>query len=385
MWNEKCGIEFDMKDETIKGKGRDTLRQVEIKMREMIILTLLMMTYTYSHADSAKYYRSVSTKGIKEFVLQGPVSPYMADRVNCFRITSDTLGRIVEVVYLKDGKPAIHPTFHYGRLTIKCSDTSEVWQMLDLNDKPSFPRPEMASLVYYFSQEGVPREKINYGAADNVIEDSAGVARYLFIPDASLRIARMLRTNIKGDTIVDFNGVYEDRFTYDEEGNIAKWAYYSQDGRLTKSNQGVAFTRFEYDHVGNVSQIGFYDEDSRLVLNNEFDWARSRMKYTEYGQISSLANFRPDVSISGDTGAISMYTTMSYDDSGNRILTCVRQFIGGVAQNEVETHYDENGVVTKAVYNFFVNEKSDLAKAVVEYKNGAEVKRTYIDKYGNIR
>jgi len=353
-------------------------------MRIPIFLLISVTFFCCSYADSSQFYRQVGTTGIRHFVLQYPVATDLAQSVNCYRVERDTNGRIIEVVYIKDGKPAFNPVFHYSKLLIVYTDSSEIWRLLDLEGKPSIRQPDMAYYAYYYDSDGLPKEKINYDINGNMIEDSAGISKYLITSQVNERVTRVLRTNIAGDTIIDNDGVYEDRLTYDENGNIIEWAFYSLKGDLSRNKEGFAMSKFEYDKNRNNTQMTFLDENLHLCLNEALECARMRLSYDENGNISSMTSFRPDSSISADSGSLSLTSEALYDEKGNKIKMIVRCFDKGSRLNKVETEYDKNGEILTEIYFFHENEESPLAKAEVRYKDGKEIDTTYFDKDGNI-
>jgi YD repeat-containing protein len=357
------------------------LARARIRITAFIAIS---MTFCHcSNAENVQYYREINTRGFRDFIMQCRIESNLALTVNCFRVRSDTLGRVVEVVYFKDGKPAFNPVYNYNKLTIEYTDSSDVWRLMDLDSKPSFTQANLACIVYQLDSNGVPREKRFYDPNGKITEDSFGVAVYLLSHDTTNRVISMLSTSSNGDTIIDNNGVYEERLSYDTDGNTIEIGYYSPQGRLSNSNQGVAVTKFEYDEIGNVTQIVFLDENSQLCVNNELDFARSEIEYLDCGYVSTIREFRPDDVANEDSGSLCQSTTLTYDDKGNRTKMVVQTYEGGIVQNQVEYEYSGDGDVTRKTYYLYVNKKSDLFKAEILYRNGKIPDTTFIDKFGN--
>lgn len=359
-------------------------------MRFIIILSIISTAFGCSNSDGtaiigAEYYRKVSTRAIKDIFPLYPISPDSARAVNCFQVSRDTAGRIIEIAFLKEGEPALNPAVNFAKLSIAYTDSSETWRLLDLDGRSCFPQSNIDHIVYYMDKNKFARKKTNFDADGNEVEDSIGVSTYLLVPDTKNRIAKVFRSNARGDTIIDNNGVYADTLIYDDRGNITLWSFYSRDGRLANSSQGIAITLFEYDQKGNIIEIRFLDAESLLAVNGELGFARIRTEYNEAGNVSSIAAYKPIDSVPDDSGSLFQLISIRYDDKGNKTKMSTRTFRDEIVQNEVEISYDMAGDPVTATYNFYVNEESDLAKAIVEYQNGVEVKRTYIDKYGNIR
>jgi hypothetical protein len=353
------------------------------------ILLIFMLFCCPVQAQKVKYYKHANTINIKDFSLRYPIDENLAKSANCYRIQFDLKNRVIDFRYFEDGKPALKKALNSGdsfaRLTIEYSDSGEIWRYLDPNGRHDFPDSNISYISYLYNSKGYPVEKINYGLKGNIIEDTAGVAKYLYTNDENGRIVKVLRTNIQGDTIIDNNGEYERRLYYGDKGYIIEDANYSAKNELLDNNKGVAITKYQYDEFCNISQISFLNSKRRPVLDGNLNAAIVKTEYDNSGNIINMACYGLDNSQATEDSNLISRITASYDEKGNRLSLTANNYDSTSTVGNLRMWFDEAGNKIKTVTIFNAKAKSGLAKLEVLYDTaGNAIAKTYYDKEGNI-
>ena len=147
--------------------------------------------------------------------------------------------------------------------------------------------------------------------------------------------------------------IAEIKIEYDEQGNETKYSIYDKDGHLTMSEFGYAVQTSDYNEFGNLVKNSYYDTKGALTKDS-LGYAVVEYKYDQYGNKSSECYYDENQNkISLDAG--DACTSYEYDENGNAIKTIYEGTNGKAIKikhgfSERRNEYDEEGNIIEEKY-----------------------------------
>jgi hypothetical protein len=92
---------------------------------------------------TVKYFRHLRMYKIHDLDFTYPVNPEDYKKINCYKVEYDTLGRIVNAVFLKNGKQAMDIYNELSNIEIEYLENNEKWYYKDLRGKSTIYNVEL--------------------------------------------------------------------------------------------------------------------------------------------------------------------------------------------------------------------------------------------------
>lgn len=299
------------------------------------------------------YFREITISHICRIDPRYRVYEDMAQYGACWKLKLDKRGRLAYMAYIKNGRLSFNYDMRFAYMEVKYSRGRETRLITDEYGVPALKDFGIYSIVYKFDNSEIPISKSFYDDRQNLVEDSLGVAKYLFAYDPQDEHSiTMLRLNARGDTITDSQGVYKNRLTLNDYGYITDSRYFDQKDHLTNSTKGVARIEYIYDNNDKLIALVFTDkEDNRAIFK---DAGASVIKYAY-----------------DDNGY--RKTKLYYDNSVN--LTDENP----IGYASLKNYYADNGLLLKTEN---IKADSSLSQFIDYNENGEPIELSYYDALG---
>ena len=139
---------------------------------------------------------------------------------------------------------------------------------------------------YEYEDEKYPLRKIHLDRELKLTDDRTGVAEYRFKRDPAGRRKSELRLNKNGEVIPEHNGFYEARFAFDDNDYAKYRKGYDKKGLPMEGPGGYATAYFWFDENGTFLKEEFRDINNNLVIFPRGGYAR-----IEYRKIDRYGNW----------------------------------------------------------------------------------------------
>lgn len=225
-----------------------------------------------------------------------------------------------------------------------------------------------------YDEEGVFEEKFEYDDLGNVIKAATFDANKGLICGKGSRIAYAL---------LDYN--------YNEKGLEIKESFYGIDGVAVMTEEGWFANSTEYDNKGRLIKINYWDKDGKPFGIEGTDVSEIRYEYDNDGNIISLSYFDANGNLTEKEGYATLH--FEYDDKGNptKLSYFDAQNVPTSTQPaEIIFEYDEQGNETKrSAYDkdgHLTDQAKDMLGYAVEASDynefGSLVKKIFYDTKG---
>ena len=102
-----------------------------------------------------------------------------------------------------------------------------------------------------------------------LIENGEGVFQYVYQLDDEGRISNRFNKNKLYKNILDDSDIYERRYKYDRNNNLAEVSFWNKDGsRFHSWEKGYSIESIRFDSLGNAIETRYYDENKLPFLNS---------------------------------------------------------------------------------------------------------------------
>jgi hypothetical protein len=266
---------------------------------------------------NVKYFRHLRMYKIHDLTFTYPVDPEDYKKINCYAVKYDENERVEGAVFLKDGEPALDVYNELSSIEIQYSENNEKWFYRDLAGKSVIYNAEYES--YDYDSSGKLLSCTNYSEDNKIVEDTAGVATYLYKTDSLNNVLESLRLNIDGDTITDNIGYCKAVYKYDESNNRIEVANYDKDGRLLLNKNGIAIIRVNYDNNNNRTEFIFYDDHNNKTYHKKLKISKVRHKYDLNGNLIQVESLDKNDDLAFDDSLGFAYYRIKYNDKGDKI------------------------------------------------------------------
>jgi YD repeat-containing protein len=319
------------------------------------------------------YFEKVDLDGAGRFVGRFPLEAPALAKTDAYALTLDKAGRVAEVAYYRRGRNMPDPVFGASRVRITQDGEFEVRTKLNSRGQP-------------VASDGIARERLKrnsdgfytnlfqYDPAGNLQTDDAGIAAYLWVPDAQGQRKRSVRLGKDGNRAPDKNGVWELEFAYDAEGNRTGATFLDAGSRPLDGANGVGRYQWVYDADGNVVAETRFDKNGRPCADSD-GIGRITWTYDNRGRVLDQAFWDASGRPVPDRLGVARYRT-SYDDTLHLVRT---QHLGTDGQLTLDDHgvaitrevwYDQTNEREVRTYGLALNTYYDALPA--ELKAGEE-------------
>lgn len=318
----------------------------------------------HKQKGNVKYFRHLRMFPSHNLNFTNPIDPKEFKNINCFAVNYDDNHRVIGAVFLKGGKPALDENTDLSSIEIQYFENNEKWFYRDLDGKSTFDIVEFEQ--YEFDSEGQLLSCTNYSKDRNIIEDTLGVAAYLYTVDNLNNIKESIRLSIDGDTIIDKSGNYKCVYKYNESNNVIEIANYGSDGNLLPDKSGVAVYRYKYDGRGFLAEESYFDEYNERTMSIEGKASRVTYKFDSNGNCTLMESLDEDDNLLFIKEFGFSYVQVQYYDNGE-----IFQFAGFMSRYvpTLFIEFNENGkMISRIVYTIldkypgFENEDYDYHK-----------------------
>lgn len=353
--------------------------------RRLIYAAMVLLLIIYcGQAGRVEYYRHLRAYKIDDPTFSYSVPPEEHRNTNCFEVTYDSNDRIIKAVYLRDGRAAVDPVNGLSRIEIKYHENKERLYEKDIEGESV--HGDIDFFLYEYNNDGDPVSMTNYSSTGEIIEDSSGVARYVYVKDTLRKEISELRLDVDGDTIMDYNLNYKIVYEYNESGNIIQQSYYSRDNCLATNIDQIAIVCFKYDHCSNRCEYVFYDEFEQRTIGKASRASKIKHSFDRAGNIERVELFGVnDKPIFNDSLGFAS-CSYEFDERGN--LKEVRSYDDHMGHMATLRYDDSNRITERITYSadlraeVFRDESCDYS--VVKYDDmGNPIEYSFHDSAGN--
>jgi hypothetical protein len=246
-----------------------------------------------------------------------PVDPQDFKKINCYRVEYDENGLIIKAVFLKDGKPAMDIYNELSGIEIRYSENNEKWYYRDLEGKSTVYNVEYES--YNFDSTGTLLSCTNCSKDGRIVEDTSGVATYLYSTDSLNNVLTEVFLNIAGDTILTTRGYYKAVFKYDNSNNVIEMANYDKNERLLSDVAGIAMVRYKYDEKNNRLEFIFYDDRNNITYHKDLKISKVKHIFDLNGNIIQVEDLDENGNLVFNDSLGFAYYEMKYNNGGDKI------------------------------------------------------------------
>ena len=295
-------------------------------MKKFIVSLFITVSFSAIYAeDGEKYFRNVYIDGrYQQIRTKNQVPDSIAAFTNCYQISYDEQNRIKRVCFMNRGRIQQMSTGVFITL-INYTDSTEIRNYTDVTGSLMKNKLGAHKEILKYGANGVPVERQNYDEQNVLINDSIGVARYVYTVDERGWIINEIYFDKDGCRVAATNNIYEHRMhwgtykfgyqpessffdingnpvehkenkwaksvaRYDFQGNPVEFRYYGTDGKLTKRDRGYAVLRIKQNKYGLPDEISYYDENDQLSERKD-NVAMLRYKYDNRGNAIEIKAF----------------------------------------------------------------------------------------------
>jgi len=230
------------------------------------------------------FFRDVRVNGHCDIVGVTPVPAESAAFGKCYRL-SYFGWRLTRVEHLDDGKPSDGSRFGDSVAIVDVDDGNHFagWEYLGTDLSPVSSDRGVGSIDLGYSDDGRRLSVCNYRDG-RVVEDSNGVAVYLWRLDSSGNRMSCMFVDDAGWRIADADSVWALKHQYDTAGKLREERCLGRDGALCARNRsGVSILAYEHDGAGRGIEQRCYDVEGHLTPDKRSGVAVTRYLYDDRG------------------------------------------------------------------------------------------------------
>ncbi len=195
-----------------------------------------------------------------------------------------------------------------------------------------------------------------------------------------------------GNPQYDENGVFEQKFEYDDFGNRVKFASFNANKELIcQKGLRVAYVIMDYNEQGLEIKKSFYGIDGEPVMAGVGGWSAESTEYDDKGRIVKTSFWDKDGKPVGINGTDVSEARYEYDIDGRMISESYFDANGNLTEKEgyasLHFEYDDKGNPVKLSYFDAQNAPTSTqpAEIIFEYdEQGNETKASAYDKDGHL-
>ncbi|MEE9117018.1 MAG: hypothetical protein V3U02_00300 [Calditrichia bacterium] len=311
----------------------------------LFILSVLAISLSCSQEDNVKYYRHLRLYKIHDLAFSYPIDAEDHKKITCYAVRLDENGRIVDVVYLRKGKPAFDRYNEISTISIEYSKNSEKRYYRDVDGKSIYKNVDYK--LFNFDDARKLLSRTNYAKNGSIVEDTSGIARYSYATDKLNNVVKSIGLNINGDTTMDSSGLYEVRYKYDSSNNIREIGNYGKDGRLLSDKYGVAIGRYKHDENNNRTELIFFDSSDDRIIDMQFKASKLNYEYDLNGNLTRVESLdEHDNLLLNDSLGFASYE-IKYNEKGDPVEISSFDEKGDTT---IIVRFDELGVIIERVF-----------------------------------
>jgi uncharacterized protein YuzE len=302
-----------------------------------------------------------------------PVNPKDYKKINCYRVEYNEEGRIINAVFLKGGKPVMDVYNELSSIEIQYSDNNEKWFYRDVDGKSTVYNVEYES--YDYDSTGKLLSCTNYSAEGEIVEDSVGIAKYIYDVDSLNNIISNRRVNLYDDTTMNYRRQYKDVYKYDSRGNLIEVANFDENNDLLLDLNCVAITRFDYNENNEIIDVAYFDVFNERTISKDEKASRIILEYDSNGNCIQMECLDENNNLLFNDENGYSYIQFQYYDNGN-----VFQATGFMSRYvpTVFTKFRENGEMESKIEYTIIGKYKGFEDE--EY----DCHRFYYDDKGNV-
>jgi hypothetical protein len=332
------------------------------------------------------YFFNLDHDARDQFVGRGPLTPEAAATANCYCFTYGPDGKLQRIEFERAGTPMPDPLYHAQRIDIERAPGIERRWYRDNAGQPVVNLNGVAGEELTLNAAGFPTAVTNLNGSGGHMRDADGVIRYERTLDKQSRLASVRRSGLLGTDILDDEGDFEDRCTYDAQGRQVEYSNYDSSGQPLNDEEGIALIRTSYSSMPGSSLVSesYFDTTGQPVEEKSSGIHERQSTYDPRGFLLSEAYFDSTgaPTANADTGIHERRYV--YDDRGNQTS---EEFFGvdGLPKDQkisgfarVTYRYDDKNRVSEKFYI------GDDGLPQVLPNTGAAVIRQEYDAQGNI-
>ncbi len=315
---------------------------------------------------TVEYFRNLLTAQTPFDLEKGihPLTARQAKRINSYKFTIDSTGRLLSVEYVRDGLLLGYSSMGFAaKVTYEYSGNKQNKYYFSYKNEP-IENAGVFRAEYTLDKNGVREGLEFFGRYGERVENKNRIHsfRWEVLPDG---MVRELRYDLTGkETVLNpFCPFYELRFTYNEKGYVTRMANYKADTlyNCTAENcgeVGVSYFVFEPTESGDVVNFSVYNAGG-LTSNVYWGWSKRINTFDRNGYLLE---------------------SVFYDQDG--------EYIGGKRVPVVRHVYDKHGAVTESWNldkdrNPYDNPENKVCRTIYKYdKHGTRLETLRFDKEG---
>jgi len=242
-----------------------------MKMRIKVLITffVFMLLICGCSKKNANYFHRIEINGRYEIVGKYPVSEEKINNIKCYHFVYGESKKLIKIEYLVKGKLHNSEYDKFAQVLFEYSDEYEKRIFQDSRNRQIENINGVYSIRIKFDKNNYPISLFNYNKNGVLAPDKKGVTQYLWTTNKNGQRINSVKLNIKGDRIEDNDGFYEERWKYDENGNVTEESYYDADEQL-KEKEGFAVQRWKYDEQGICIGTTIYNNKTNLIYKSVY-------------------------------------------------------------------------------------------------------------------
>lgn len=314
----------------------------------------------------------------------------------CFKVTYDEHNRIVEVVYLENGKPS-NRNPDLSKVVISYSGNEETRSYYDTWGNPSGKPMGVPVIKIQYDSNHFPVECENYDRNNHLMKDKKGVMIYRCKTDAQGRIVAETFWNEKDQQVARKDSVYVIKYKwwkdnhlnyneksfwnrngglidsrkhapyelikYDKEDNLVEFRQMNSDRTLREDSVSVAILHYSLDDKGLLTEIRYYDAKAKLWDGLQRA-AIIRFLFDKYGNMTERAVYGTDYRLKKMAGPT--IETRKYDDKNKLQETAFWDENRNLKETnlkfaKIKNEYDDKG---NLILIKFLNHQNELVNTL---------------------
>jgi len=350
--------------------------------------------YSTSSENTVRYYRRIYFNGIHDIIFKIEIRNNELPEKYLYKVTYDSNNRIISISFPVTSLPGLVSNSEISNIDISYMGNGQIWKYFRKGGLPAFGDYKEFYRVFDLNEDSFPISLTNFNYYDNFVEDSSGIAYYLFKTDSIGRITEILRKNKDGSHIADKKGKCCTRYVYGINALIVQESNYNINGVLANDSNGVAVIKLTVDNMGNITECRYYDHNLRPTKNKAQSYATCKMDYDHDGNVICGKLLDQNNQLVDTQNTLFPIIRMQYDSLGlpsaidyydkNEIL---RQCKTINAETGIirECHYDSKGKIEADLdegYTFYCEKFDDYGNLIEEYYTDANGNLTRLAKEG---
>jgi hypothetical protein len=343
------------------------------------------------------YFFNIDHDARDQFVGHGPLTPEAAATANCYCFTYGPDGTLQRIEFERAGTPMPDPLYHTQRIDFEGAPGVERRWYRDDAGQPVVNLNGVAGEELTLNAAGFPTAVTNLNSSGGHMRDVDGVIRYDRTLDKQSRLVSVRRTGLLGTYILDDEGNFENRCSYDNQNRPVEYDNFDSSGQPLNDEEGVAIIRTTYSSMpgSNLVSESYFDATGQPAEEKSTGIHERQSTYDPRGFLLSEAYF-------DNTGAPTTKLATgiherryTYDDRGNQTS---EEFFGVDGQPKdqkisgfarVNYRYDDKNRVSE---KFYIGDDGlpqvlpNLGAAVIRQEYDAQgniTRRQFFDGQGN--